>query len=148
MSSPSASRSRRRLVYAVLPILLLLLHATVSAAQQDQEGRDSILIPNDISTHPFHRRDGSAVTTLSNPFVDSPLYLSANDDKDCPPCFNCMLPAFQCTHFANCSEYNGKCHCPAGFGGDDCSKPREYCILVLNMQRSCVFQEDLVRGKM
>lgn len=45
------------------------------------------------------------------------------DDKDCPPCFNCMLPGFECLHFANCSEYNGKCNCPPGFGGDDCKQP-------------------------
>lgn len=42
---------------------------------------------------------------------------------DCPPCFNCMLPGFECLHFANCSEYDGKCNCPPGFGGDDCKQP-------------------------
>ncbi|ORZ12015.1 hypothetical protein BCR42DRAFT_332368 [Absidia repens] len=48
-------------------------------------------------------------------------------DKDkcpeCPACFNCMLPGFECLHFANCSDYNGKCNCPPGFGGDDCKQP-------------------------
>ncbi|ORX57394.1 hypothetical protein DM01DRAFT_1334019 [Hesseltinella vesiculosa] len=53
-----------------------------------------------------------------------PSYLpSFGGDKDCPPCFNCMLPGFECLHFANCSEYNGKCSCPPGFGGDDCRQP-------------------------
>ncbi|KAI7905379.1 uncharacterized protein BX663DRAFT_429465, partial [Cokeromyces recurvatus] len=42
---------------------------------------------------------------------------------DCPPCFNCLLPGFECLHFANCSEYDGKCNCPPGFGGDDCKQP-------------------------
>ncbi|KAL0081558.1 putative ABC transporter [Phycomyces blakesleeanus] len=42
---------------------------------------------------------------------------------DCPPCFNCLLPGFECLHFANCSDYNGKCDCPSGFGGDDCHQP-------------------------
>ena len=42
---------------------------------------------------------------------------------DCPPCFNCMLPGFECLHFANCSEYDGKCNCPPGFGGVDCKQP-------------------------
>ncbi|KAI9251063.1 hypothetical protein BY458DRAFT_524198 [Sporodiniella umbellata] len=46
-----------------------------------------------------------------------------NSTDDCPPCFNCMLPGFECLHFANCSEYDGKCNCPAGFGGDDCKQP-------------------------
>lgn len=47
------------------------------------------------------------------------------DDRpaECPPCFNCQLDSYNCTHFAPCNKYNGKCSCPAGFGGDDCSKP-------------------------
>ena len=58
----------------------------------------------------------------------SPLSGLLGDDKDCPecpPCFNCLLPGFECLHFANCSEYNGKCNCPPGFGGDDCRQPRK-----------------------
>jgi hypothetical protein len=42
---------------------------------------------------------------------------------ECPPCFNCHLPVFHCSHFANCSDYDGKCSCTPGFGGEDCSKP-------------------------
>ncbi|KAI8347182.1 hypothetical protein EDC96DRAFT_427732, partial [Choanephora cucurbitarum] len=34
-----------------------------------------------------------------------------------------MLPGFECLHFANCSEYDGKCNCPPGFGGDSCKQP-------------------------
>ncbi|KAI8147379.1 hypothetical protein BJV82DRAFT_595272 [Fennellomyces sp. T-0311] len=52
--------------------------------------------------------------------------LGGDGDKDCPECpqcFNCLLPGFECLHFANCSEYNGKCNCPPGFGGDDCRQP-------------------------
>lgn len=45
------------------------------------------------------------------------------DDDKCPPCFNCMLPTFECKQFASCNEYTGRCDCPAGFGGDDCSEP-------------------------
>lgn len=39
--------------------------------------------------------------------------------------FNCLLPAHQCTQFAECNDYTGKCNCPAGFGGDDCLEPRK-----------------------
>lgn len=41
----------------------------------------------------------------------------------CPPCFNCNLEDFQCQQFAECSKANGKCNCPPGFGGEDCSEP-------------------------
>ncbi|KAI1502531.1 hypothetical protein F5X99DRAFT_157626 [Biscogniauxia marginata] len=51
--------------------------------------------------------------------------LALLDDRpsDCPPCFNCLLPAYECSQYAQCNEYNGKCECPEGFGGDDCSVP-------------------------
>ncbi|KAI9791544.1 MAG: ATP-binding cassette sub- G member 2 [Piccolia ochrophora] len=51
--------------------------------------------------------------------------LRYQDDRppNCPPCFNCMLPAFQCAQFADCDQYNGKCSCPPGFGGADCAEP-------------------------
>jgi ABC-type multidrug transport system ATPase subunit len=42
---------------------------------------------------------------------------------DCPPCFNCNLDDFVCHQFANCTQSSGKCACPAGFGGEDCSQP-------------------------
>ncbi|KAJ5225220.1 hypothetical protein N7468_006445 [Penicillium chermesinum] len=42
---------------------------------------------------------------------------------DNPSCFNCQLDSYNCTHFADCNKYNGKCSCPPGFGGDDCLTP-------------------------
>ncbi|KAG9249075.1 hypothetical protein BJ878DRAFT_485421 [Calycina marina] len=42
---------------------------------------------------------------------------------DCPPCFNCLLPAFTCGQYSECQQYDGKCSCPAGFGGEDCLWP-------------------------
>ncbi|KAM0754863.1 hypothetical protein T439DRAFT_309694 [Meredithblackwellia eburnea MCA 4105] len=58
----------------------------------------------------------------------SPAYLASTllpPPKECPPCnpFNCVLPAFKCTNTGKCNDYNGKCVCPDGFGGDDCSIP-------------------------
>ena len=57
--------------------------------------------------------------------IQTPSGFSILDDRpdNCPPCFNCELEAFQCAQFGSCNKYNGKCSCPAGFGGDDCSKP-------------------------
>ncbi|KAG1821574.1 uncharacterized protein BJ212DRAFT_1332107 [Suillus subaureus] len=42
----------------------------------------------------------------------------------CPPCFNCLLPAFTCGQFGHCDEYNGQCKCPPGWGGIDCLLPQ------------------------
>ena len=41
----------------------------------------------------------------------------------CPSCFDCNKESDTCTQFASCKLYNGKCSCPAGFGGDDCALP-------------------------
>ncbi|KAG1759716.1 hypothetical protein EDD22DRAFT_904851 [Suillus occidentalis] len=42
----------------------------------------------------------------------------------CPPCFNCLLPAFTCGQFGHCDEYDGQCKCPPGWGGIDCLLPQ------------------------
>ncbi|KZT53520.1 hypothetical protein CALCODRAFT_501032 [Calocera cornea HHB12733] len=43
--------------------------------------------------------------------------------QKCPPCFNCQLPAFSCGQFGECSDYDGQCKCPPGWGGIDCLTP-------------------------
>src|SRR5271163_2207456 len=40
--------------------------------------------------------------------------------------FNCLLPVFECQNYAPCNEFDGKCKCPPGFGGDDCLQPGTY----------------------
>lgn len=66
----------------------------------------------------------SAVIASSSSYSSSTGFsLRPPPSKDCPPCFNCMLPAFHCKQFASCNEFNGRCNCPDGFGGDDCSEP-------------------------
>lgn len=49
--------------------------------------------------------------------------------ENCPPCFNCLLPAFPCSHFSTCNQYDGRCSCPPGFGGDNCSVPGKASLL-------------------
>ncbi|KAL4793222.1 hypothetical protein BDV19DRAFT_367209 [Aspergillus venezuelensis] len=73
-----------------------------------------ISIPNSIVS----AQGNSSAADLNSLF-------SSLDDRpgDCPPCFNCQLDAFQCTQFAPCDKYSGKCLCPPGFGGEDCSQP-------------------------
>lgn len=61
--------------------------------------------------------------TKVSPMKPAWAILDSDRDDKCPPCFNCMLPSFTCMQFGRCSEYNGQCVCPDGFGGQDCSKP-------------------------
>ncbi|KIY44188.1 hypothetical protein FISHEDRAFT_52625, partial [Fistulina hepatica ATCC 64428] len=44
--------------------------------------------------------------------------------EKCPPCFNCLLPAFTCGQYGNCDPFNGQCNCPPGWGGIDCLTPQ------------------------
>ncbi|KAI7259507.1 hypothetical protein KC335_g11703, partial [Hortaea werneckii] len=68
-------------------------------------------------THQFYTTNDDLLPQ-QNPFG---LYDKRPDD--CPPCFNCNLDDFTCQQFANCTKSSGKCSCPPGFGGDDCSEP-------------------------
>ncbi|KAK6456451.1 uncharacterized protein RJT20DRAFT_128355 [Scheffersomyces xylosifermentans] len=54
---------------------------------------------------------------------DRKLSSGEKDDKECPPCFNCNLPNFECTQFSQCNTFTGSCECRDGFGGLDCSEP-------------------------
>ncbi|WWC87386.1 uncharacterized protein L201_002275 [Kwoniella dendrophila CBS 6074] len=42
---------------------------------------------------------------------------------NCPPCFNCQLPAFNCGNAGECDRFDGQCRCQPGFGGQDCLTP-------------------------
>ncbi|KAG0366744.1 hypothetical protein BC939DRAFT_467473 [Gamsiella multidivaricata] len=77
---------------------------TASMRVLDPASNDMMLAPGAMS--------------LANPLLAAP-----KRPEDCPPCFNCMLDAFPCSHFAPCNAYDGRCTCPPGFAGDDCSKP-------------------------
>ncbi|KAH8117946.1 hypothetical protein DFH11DRAFT_867335 [Phellopilus nigrolimitatus] len=45
-------------------------------------------------------------------------------EDECPPCFNCLLPAFTCGQYGECNAYDGQCKCPPGWGGIDCLTPQ------------------------
>ncbi len=86
------------------------------------------LLPICLASGPTREEARQFVNTFVSPRASKQcLNLETKFDPEpkqpeCPPCFNCHLPAFQCSHFANCSDYDGKCLCPPGFGGEDCSK--------------------------
>ncbi|KAG7089172.1 hypothetical protein E1B28_010876 [Marasmius oreades] len=73
-----------------------------------------------------HARNSSSSRTnqlsLSSYQLSSGLSLSR--DEKCPPCFNCMLPAFTCGQYAECNPYDGQCKCPSGWSGIDCLTPQ------------------------
>lgn len=50
-------------------------------------------------------------------------FVPNKDKDDCPPCFNCNLPNFECTQFSQCNTFTGMCECRDGYGGLDCSEP-------------------------
>ncbi|KAF2437099.1 hypothetical protein EJ08DRAFT_684671 [Tothia fuscella] len=60
----------------------------------------------------------SSVELLPKPFS-----IYGDRPDDCPPCFNCNLEDFKCHQFANCTASSGRCACPEGWGGEDCSEP-------------------------
>jgi hypothetical protein len=53
----------------------------------------------------------------------SPYSIYRDRPRDCPPCFNCNLEDLKCHQFAECTKASGRCSCPLGFGGEDCSEP-------------------------
>ena len=77
-----------------------------------------------LQNHITNAVETTTTTTTKNPYK---LALSSNNlntkDDECPPCFNCMLPMFNCKQFSKCNEFNGQCECMEGFGGQDCVKP-------------------------
>ncbi|CAI4299310.1 CDN_1a_G0005690.mRNA.1.CDS.1 [Saccharomyces cerevisiae] len=89
---------RRYLYYSILSFLLL--SCSVVLAKQDET--------------PFFEGTSSK---------NSRLTAQDKGNDTCPPCFNCMLPIFECKQFSECNSYTGRCECIEGFAGDDCSLP-------------------------
>ena len=85
--------------------------------KKDTKGTKYVIDPN---------LDASTMFQIFNDKDDSKFKGNDKDndkDKDCPPCFNCNLPNFECTQFSQCNTFTGMCECQPGYGGLDCSEP-------------------------
>ncbi|KAK9712006.1 FAD-dependent urate hydroxylase [Basidiobolus ranarum] len=91
------------------------IHISREIPQEDVESLLKDASPIAVKPPQFLRNQFHTPLQKRNPFQIA--------EDQCPPCFNCMLPSDTCSQFAECNEYNGRCNCPDGFGGDDCSKP-------------------------
>lgn len=56
-------------------------------------------------------------------YANATFFPAPSQPEKCPPCFNCLLPAFTCGQFGECNPYDGQCRCPDGWGGQDCLTP-------------------------
>ncbi|KAH6663279.1 ATP-binding cassette sub-family G member 2 [Plectosphaerella plurivora] len=74
-----------------------------------------------IGTVSAQRNYSASYSDLDMSRVHDALMGSRADE--CPPCFNCLIPAHKCTQYGDCNQNTGKCDCPEGFGGDDCLQP-------------------------
>ncbi|KAG0207816.1 hypothetical protein BGX33_006623 [Mortierella sp. NVP41] len=96
----------------------------LSQDTQDQPfvSRDAVFRVPGSARHfaTLDRSLSSSSMSLANPLVAA---TAPRRPEDCPPCFNCLLEAFPCSHFAPCNAYDGRCTCPPGFAGDNCSIP-------------------------
>ncbi|CAG8514342.1 13989_t:CDS:10 [Ambispora leptoticha] len=107
----SALRNRRNNNVCLISLIIIsAIFAVVTTVESSnniiKKDIDSLITPRALYLPQAKR----------SPLEDSP-------NKECPPCFDCHLSIFECSHFANCSDFDGKCQCPPGFGGEDCSKP-------------------------
>lgn len=102
---------------AAIPQDTAVFRAPGSAANHLAAALDRVRRSNSIN---------SENTSLANPLMANDVAAAPRRPEDCPPCFNCLLDAFPCSHFAPCNAYDGRCTCPPGFAGDNCSVPGMY----------------------
>ncbi|KAL1408358.1 FAD-dependent urate hydroxylase [Vanrija albida] len=105
-----------------LALLLSAAAVAAAAASTERAGFGAIAKRHTASEELLDLRGaGSGFSNVSSELIP-PRRPPADKDK-CPPCFNCLLPAFNCGQFGECNQYDGQCRCPPGFGGQDCLTP-------------------------
>lgn len=65
----------------------------------------------------------SSLRTTNLEWASQSSLFAASRPPECPPCFNCQLPAFNCANAGHCRPSDGQCDCTTGFGGQDCLSP-------------------------
>jgi hypothetical protein len=90
-------------LYTFVAALATTSLALVDARSDFDTSRGSVYLPN-------FNNDPASIFADTRP-------------PDCPPCFNCNLADFQCHQYANCTHSSGRCACPHGWGGEDCTTP-------------------------
>ncbi|KAF0392430.1 ABC transporter [Gigaspora margarita] len=101
-------------IFYILLWITFLLFQIVSAKSPSR--RDSERFLNSLISP-------RAAYSRHSPLEFGLLQTEPERDPKCPPCFDCHLKGFPCSHFSNCSDYSGRCECPSGFTGNDCSIP-------------------------
>ncbi|KAG0320854.1 hypothetical protein BG000_003425 [Podila horticola] len=115
-----------------LVVLVALVQAAIAVAQDTNDNNmhnGIVAIP--IAMDPTHSRD--VFSAMGGISLANPLLAGPDRPKDCPPCFNCLLEAFPCSHFAPlCGalsdgrdrrqrEDGEKCQCKDGWSGINCN---------------------------
>ncbi|WVQ75296.1 hypothetical protein IAR50_004912 [Cryptococcus sp. DSM 104548] len=102
----------------IIPLALLAAPLFVSASGYGSLARRSDSLSSELASI----RDDVSPVDSNSAFVP-PRRRPGTTPPGCPPCFNCLLPAFNCGNGGECNPYDGQCKCPPGFGGQDCLTP-------------------------
>lgn len=116
MPSMTSSSWRRRgkatvHAYGLLLLLLVFVAGTLASSPPGQASRQAPMQTN------------SSQSIASSSTLSSATLFSDEPPESCPPCFNCLLPAFSCANSGDCRKFDGQCDCQAGWGGPDCLSP-------------------------
>ncbi|KAA1476213.1 hypothetical protein DENSPDRAFT_843114 [Dentipellis sp. KUC8613] len=95
------------------------------ASRRHRPGLVSLLIlASAVSGSYAARNSTGSLSKLGMSGYELSVLDSTRSIDKCPPCFNCLLPAFTCGQYGECDPYDGQCKCPPGWGGIDCLTPQ------------------------
>nr|XP_019047681.1 ATP-dependent permease [Kwoniella bestiolae CBS 10118]OCF26611.1 ATP-dependent permease [Kwoniella bestiolae CBS 10118] len=106
----------------IASLSLLLLSLVSASGSSSNQGYGSISSRSSASRELLDLRGGDVGVSQ---YTYNATLLPPNRPRppNCPPCFNCQLPAFNCGNAGECNPFDGQCRCEPGFGGQDCLTP-------------------------